>query len=505
MIVFSLPVRTHQGDIVATPNDIGIRVSLDQTEVSLHAPAGCPPGSLSAAALLVRMRQMGLVVEDSVQGAIDEFIRDYAGGGAALDRVVLRAVPPVRGEPGRIDWAPGLEPDRAVPVEPGPGQKQAAGTDHYTGRTYTRLKAGTHIGRLVAPGEGTPGRDVRGGVIESRGESILSRLDASIRSDAQGNLTAGKDGMLIGLGGQYRLADVLSIENTVDFATGHITAEGDVVVQGGVRTGFKVHAEGSLKVHGLAEACELSNAGDLFLTIGMAGAGRGTISAGANARVGYLDSVSATIQGSLIVERELVNSNITVGGSLDARDATVFGGEVAVTDSCRIRTLGSEAFRPTHIVLGDVPLLARQSTESLRAVKVIDAKLAQLAEKERIIRLNPRLKPQEREQLTELAFDMQELQSRRQELSGSLLELQNAVAARRRLDVEVSKIILPNVKLTIGAYTVLFDRPVRGPIRIFWESSGRLLCRLGSAEPQHLETIAKVTREGSAEGRSKAA
>jgi uncharacterized protein (DUF342 family) len=487
---------------MAEQREIGIRVALDLTEVTLDAPAGCTREAAAPAALIHRMRGLGLVIDQSVESAIAQFSLDYAAGAQPLQRVVLRATPPVKGEQGRIDWAPGFEPDRAVAVE---GAR--TGTDHYTGRTYARITAGTHLGVLVQPGEGTPGRDVRGAELDGRGESIIARLDASIRSDAEGNLTAGKDGMLIGLGGTYRIAEVLEIPQSVDFNTGHITAAGDVVVHDGVRPGFKVTASGTLKIHGLVEAADITSQGDLSLTIGMAGAGRGTINAGADARVGYLDSVTATIHGTLIVERELVNSNVTIGGSLDARDATVFGGEIAVTDSCRIKTLGSEAFRATHIVLGDVPLLARQSLETVRALKALDAKLAQLTEKERIIRLNPRLRPVDREQLTEIAFELQELQQQRTEKMGNAAELQSAVQARRKLDVEISKAIFPNVKLTIGPFVVTFDRPVRGLVRIFWESSGKLLCRLGTAEPQPLDTIARVSRaaDGPAPIRAKAA
>lgn len=484
---------------MAASNDIGIRISLDLTEVSIHAPAGCAREVVAPPSLAARMKQAGLVVDEPVLAKLAEFQETYAGGANELSMVVLRATPPVKGDPGRIDWAPGIEPDRAVTVE-----GSSTGTDHYTGRTYARITAGTHLGVLVQPGDGTPGRDVRGAEIDSRGESIISRLDASIRSDADGNLSAGKDGMLIGLGGMYRIADVLEINQSVDFNTGHITAAGDVIVHDGVRPGFKVSAAGTLRIHGLVETADITSQGDLSLTIGMAGAGRGTITGGANARVGYLDSVSATIEGTLIVERELVNSNVTIGGSLDARDATVFGGEIAVTDSCRIKTLGSEAFRATHIILGDVPLLARQSLETVRALKAIDAKLAQLAEKERIIRLNPRLRPVDREQLTEIAFEVQELQTQRTEKMGNAAELQSAVQARRKVDVEVSKAIFPNVKLTIGQFVVTFERPVRGLIRIFWDPSGKLLCRLGTAEPQPLDTIAKVARTADASPHSRA-
>jgi hypothetical protein len=484
-------------DEMAELREIGIRVALDQSEVTLEAPAGCTRDAAAPATLASRMRGLGLLVDPAVESALAQFSLDYAAGGHPLQRVVLRAIPAVKGARGRIDWAPGFEPDRAVTIE-------GAGTDHYTGRTYARIAAGTHLGLLVQPGDGTPGRDVRGAEIDGRGESIISRLDSSIRSDADGNLSAGKDGMLIGLGGMYRIADVLEISQSVDFNTGHITAAGDVIVHEGVRPGFKVSAAGTLKIHGLVETADIASQGDLSLTIGMAGAGRGTINAGTNARVGYLDSVTATIEGTLIVERELVNSNVTIGGSLDARDATVFGGEIAVTDSCRIKTLGSEAFRATHIMLGDVPLLARQSLETVRALKALDTKLAQLAEKERIIRLNPRLRPVDREQLTEIAFEVQELQTERTEKMGNAGELQSAVQARRKLDVEVSKAIFPNVKLTIGQFVVTFDRPVRGLIRIFWDPSGKLLCRLGTAEPQPLDTIAKVARTADASPPSRA-
>lgn len=471
--------------------DISVHIAPDLTEVRVHAPKGVDAHMVTAPALAKRLIQLGIEVNDQVMTRLEAFSKVVGADGAEHSAIVAMATKPALGAPGHVDWAVGLDPGRIADAAASAGNAQK---DHYTGRKYPRITAGTKLGVVVPPGEGTAGRDVRGGVIDAKGPAVLTRLDASIACDAAGVLTAKRDGMLVLLHGRYQIADSLDIEGAVDFTTGHIEADGDVAVHGSVLTGFKVTAKGNLKVQGLVEAAELSCDGDLTLSTGMAGGDRGAIHIRGGARVGYLDGVHGTVEGGLVVDREIVNCTLVIGGSLEGRDATLFGGEVAVTGACMLKVLGSEAHRPTVLCLGDVPLLSRLSAETVRAIKVLDAKLARLAEAERIIRINPRLKPAEREKLTEMAFEIQDLTADRASKLDDTARIQDAVQKKRRLEVEISKAILPNVRLVIGAFTVQFTRLVRGPVRIFWDPAGHLMSRIGSAEACPLETIAHVVR-----------
>ncbi len=471
-------------------NEVAIEIAADRSEVRIHAPAGITPAQVSPAALSERLREQHVLVDPPVIQRLEAFSLTVGMGEHDHTAPVAWATPPVMGAPGRIAWAPGMDPTRASTASPA----SAGSTDHHHGRHYPRIVAGTRLGRLIPPEAGTPGRDVLGGEINSTGESAAKRLDASILCDATGTLVAQRDGLLVERGEMIRICDSLEISGFVDFATGNIDAEGNVEVRGGVRPGFKVSASGSLTIQGQVEGAELACGACLTLATGMAGGGKGAVHVAGNAKVGYIDGTTGTIKGTLEVEREMVDSRLVIGGSLLGPGATVFGGEIAVTGSCVIGTLGSEAYKPTTLILGDVPLLNRLTAESCRVIKSIDARIAQLRDKERILRVNPRPNPTDREQLTVLAFELQELIDERAARAGVAENIDSAAKASRKLDVEIHRVILPHVKLVIGSHIVEFPRPLKGPVRIFWDPQGSLLCRLGSAEPIHLDVVAHVAR-----------
>ena len=388
-----------------------------------------------------------------------------------------------------IEWAPGLDPDREINVNTGRGP---AHTDHYAGRHYLHVASGAVLGRLLPP-PGLKG-DALGEVFERMRSSLKARLDESVYCDPTGALTARRDGMLISAAGKYRVADLLLIGRDVDFSTGHIDAEGDVEIHGKVLSGFHVHSTRSIKVLGLVEAAEITAEQNVTIRTGIAGGGRAYLDAGGFVHVGYLDGVTGTIGGSLVVDRELVNCKLTVGESLEGRDAGLFGGEVAVTGSCLLRTLGSEADSHTTLILGDVPILSNACAELSREIRAIEAKMAKVADQERVIRLNPRPAPADRERLTVLAFEMQELEDARQALQGKKDALNESIKAKRKVHVEVGSVIHANVRLCIGQVTATFTRPLHGPVRICWDSSGNLMYRHRNADPLPLESVTHLVR-----------
>lgn len=486
-----------------TARNIRVGVSDNGHEATVMAPAGLGPSFVTHANLVALVKQAGVQCTAEVDQALKEFVTAYGTGETDLERVIAHAIPAQRGTDGRVQWADGLDPAAA-------SEQAAEGvekTDHYVGQAYARVKCGQVLGTVIAPTNGVEGKNVRGGVLQPiPGRPVRLELDSkTVRVNPDGAIMALADGMLTIAGNSLAVSHVLDVAEYVDFTTGHIAFDGDVCIARGVKPGFKVKAGGSIQVNGLVEVADLDAGANLHLRTGMAGKGKGTIHVGGDAHVKYFDSVSGSIKGTLVADREIVESRLVIGGDLRSPLCTVFGGEITVTGSCILKVLGSESYTPTSLVLGDLPLLQVLRRDVMRTLELTESKIKQLAEQERCIRLNPRPSPAERERLTEFAFEMSELETARKAKAGELAEIDRTFDSRRKLDVQVTKAIYPNAKLKVGEYTAIFKSVVKGPLSIFWDTKGHMLCRVGSGEPRALGEIAVVSRDKDAAPKSRAA
>lgn len=492
--------------VLSMASDISIRIAHDRSKVELYAPAGLSPEAVAPRAVAARLQQLGVLVDQPILQKLAEFTAAYAKGEEDYVSIIAEALPPTKGADGRVEWAPGFDPTQAVQTAQAPAEGVVVErTDHYAGRAYIAVAKGTRLGKVIPPQDGTPGRDVRGGAIILRGDPARITFHDSVQCDAAGNITARVDGNLVLDGERLAVSRHLTINGHVDFTTGHINFPGDVSIAGSVRTGFKVTAGEQLTVSGLVEVADIACGKDLKLPTGMAGNHKATLAVGGHAHVGYLEAVSGAVTESLTAEREVVDCNLIIGGDFNAGGATVFGGELAITGSCIIKTLGSEAGKATTLLLADVPLLQLSRKEAIKSIEQIDAKLKVLLEQQRLIKLNPRPTAPEKERLTEFAYEIDELQRERKPKADALAEIERIFKSKRRLDVQVTKAICPGVTLKIGDFTVRFKTMVKGPLTIFWDVNQQLLCRLGSADPRPLNTVAHVMRDTPAQSQQRAA
>ena len=66
--------------------------------------------------------------------------------------------------------------------------------------------------------------------------------------------------------------DVYQIRGDVDFHTGNIDFNGDVIIGGDVKSGFKIISKGNIYVNGTVESSDLqSNEGSIFIKNGIQG------------------------------------------------------------------------------------------------------------------------------------------------------------------------------------------------------------------------------------------
>lgn len=476
--------------------EIIVSIAPDGGQARLSAPAGLSAATVTAEAIRLIVEQAGVVIDQHVQRNIAEFAARYGDGEAERTAVIATGTPPVHGDDARVEWNEGFDPSDHASTPGADAPDAADSVDHYAGRDYVRVTTGDIIGVVHESTDGTDGSDVRGRVVEHRpGRPLAIKFHSSVSIDSAGQILAQNDGVLMLSNDELSVSQVLEVAGDIDFSTGNIDFAGSVAVAGAIRPGFVVRAKNDLRVAKLIEGAEIGCGGDLFATGGMVGQGRGTLTVGHDARLPYLDSVKGLIGGDLIVEREINDCRLIVGNDLRCPNGAILGGEVVVTGSLIVKVLGSQGWSPTTVMLGDVPLLRANRRKLAKAVEVIKCQIANFAEQERVIRLNPRLSHNDKEKLTELGFEAGEQERELGACTAELAEADDAIRSRRKLDVHIAGTIYPKVTLRIGQTTVRFTEVVSGPLWICWDATRQLVYRTGSGTVQPLAEIAQVLQD----------
>lgn len=487
-------------------------INKDFTEARLIAPAGLSPAALTEAVLREQLRGSGVEITDFAIDALARFAAAY--NGHPLEMVVARSYPSMKGADGRIEFLPAFDPNKTVStddvVHHAAKDAENAHTDdahthyadthahhapkrrdHYAGKAHVHVVEGTRVGTLIPPGQGTPGRDVLGNPTACLGGPCPIRIEPSLRVETSGAIVAAKAGVLNLVANVLSVSQVLEIPGTLDFTIGHVDVEGDVRIGNGVRPGFKIRATGSVTIKGLVEIGDIT-CGELTIHGGIAGGGRGEVHVAKNAHFNYADGVHGVIGQSLFIASELTNCHLVIGEDLNAPNATIFGGDIAVTGSLLAKALGTGAFRPTSLTLGDVPLLVRPRRELLAIIAATEAKIAALNEEEKLLRNSSRLSAPQRERLTEFAYEVSEVERERAHAVARLAEIDLAVATKKKLHVEVSRVIYPKVRLVIADQFAEFTREVKGPVKIMWGESHALVCQFGNGTVKPLSEFASI-------------
>jgi uncharacterized protein (DUF342 family) len=401
---------------------------------------------------------------------------------AVAEAVVAEGVPPVHGVDGRFELAPQL-----APATPEPSGEQGRGVDHYRRSAFIIVEQGQAIGTLHAHTEPQDGRDVRGEVLKGgAARPCATTFDDTVELGQDGVVVALRKGRLEISATRVRVDPVLEIAESVDFSTGNVKFPGDVSIGKGVRDCFEVEVGGNLEITELVEAAHVRAGGSVVLLRGMAGRGKGELSAGGDLDAKYLDGANVSVGNDLRVQRELTNCVTHVGRCVRSPACTVVGGELWMRFGGEVRALGGEAEAETLVRLGvdaDLDAFARMLEELLpetagRAARV-QQQLAELT------------KPEHAELRANLEFDAM---AERKRIPSIRAAIERVLAAYTRLEnatLTVEKSIMPGVTLAIGSRAATVREPIRGPVTIAMDEHGTLVMRHGGTQTP-LATKAKL-------------
>jgi uncharacterized protein (DUF342 family) len=460
-------------------------------------PEGVETQTLSVHLLVSLARERGVEVTGAAERKLTELVGRYLADGRPVNEVFVCATPPTHGEHGYIEWRPGFNPEKPDENEHNPGD---ARVDFYSHHSFVTVHKEDHFATIHTPTEGTDGRDVTGRTIAANaGRAFPATLDESVLKLADGRVLAQMDGRLCFDGKKLWIDPVLDLKGGVDFSTGNIDFEGDVVIHRDIRDRFTVRATGDVTIEGLIDASHIDCAGNLTARRGVAGRDEGTLDVGGDAHIGYIDRTRGHIGGSLYLTRELMHSTIAIAGDLVSDHGVVIGGRVAVRGDARVADLGAESEAPTEFRLGSLPADGSPAGQAEHQIALLKVSIATMDNELAALRATAGPQnPKGAERATELTFEISEARAQIEKLAADHPQLAGVAASEPcRATLEVLRQIHGRVTLIVGQHTVVFSTKVKGPVRI-WAEGSQVVCQLGEGTPQPIKALTGVTDRSAA-------
>ncbi|MEM6333449.1 MAG: FapA family protein [Planctomycetota bacterium] len=470
---------SQSGDVAGRAR---VRVTPDKLTAKLLVDADLIGDPHAGALIQGAVAESGIELTEDVRDRMDLALFE-AKPGENLEAVIAEATPAKPGSSGRVEWdvdSPefqALQRSRLnsdIDDEPSDAEPPKS---HYDRVHFIMVEPGDVLGRVLPPEPAEDGRDVFGEAIDAP-EPIEHALthDDSILRKADGTLIAQQGGVLHRNGDHACIDLKLEVSDYIDFSTGNIDFAGDITVKRGVRDRFTVRAN-NIEVHGLIEAATMIARDGLSALGGFAGRERGSARVGRVLEAKYLDNVEGDIGGGLEFEREIINCDLVVHGSIRSNNGAIVGGRIVVTGACRVAQVGSSGGAKTVLAIGCVPRFDPLARKLRPIVENLLAERRHLNdEKEQIDELitAARATPTDRERLTALSFEMSSLDRLIQRAQPSLEGLEKTIAECRVVDLMIERRLHGDAVIMFGDEQYRVLDAFKGPIRIALNDEGQL-------------------------------
>ena len=264
--------------------------------------------------------------------------------------VVARGRPPVHGADGRVD----LLVDEPTSVY-GEGTVDLHELHH-----FREIAAAEPLARILAPGPGIPGCDVRGRIIPAKpGRSVefggmlgpgcaIDEQDLTLARAATGGIY-----QRFTRGGRtfIQVTPEVTVPGDVDMTIGNISSRYPVVVQGDIHATFSLKSQQAILVRGSIEDARVSARGDLVVQGGIL-QGVSRVKAHGDIRARHIASREVKAR-NVHADFAIHFAKILATGRVSAKE--IIGGEILAAGGVTCDTLGDPDGRPTIIQVGVDP------------------------------------------------------------------------------------------------------------------------------------------------------
>lgn len=379
------------------------------------------------------------------------------------------------------------------PIAIAQGKPAVSGTDSYLRNEIKLIKSGEneafnfrvvmHIpsvfkGQLLATaipaGEGICGVDVTGRPIPARrGRPLKIKAGKNVLYESE-KFYSILDGKVSITNKSISVNPVFEVQGDVDLKTGNLDFVGNIVIKGNVPSGYELKAGGDILVHGMVEAATLNAAGNIIVQGGIAGAMKGSITAGGNVLANYFNQAYVKASQDVVVKTSILHSRVTAGGNVDCKAGTLIGGTISAGRNIILKGLGNELFTKTELAVGWDPILEKSEIETIQSIESAQLNIKKLAEIEAklagIAKQTGKLTMEQQKMINKQRATRSNIEISILELKEELTCLQYEKQDRLHSSLFVFDKVFPNTKVYFGKYALVTNQ-IYNQVRFCLENS----------------------------------
>lgn len=349
-------------------------------------------------------------------------------------------------------------------IDEGLKEDERGNVDHKSLRRFHSIQEGGLICEITPPTEGEDGIDVTGRELKAKSgkNPQIPQGRNTVLSEDGTQLLAAMDGDITFSSNGFCVDTMLTIEESVDNSVGNLDYNGNILIKGDVKSGFKVNATGDIIVQGSVGSAHLCAGGSIEILEGMNGNDQGTLRAYGDIKITFMESVNVVCYQD-IYAATIVNSDIVCGGSVYATKGkgVIVGGLIKAMKIVEARRIGNQSGCENVIKLGhelsdedDLETMQKELSTSVDTLDKINKNISYLMSKDAI--------PEHRKELLEKLEVQSVLYIQRIEtLEEQIAEAENAKPDFSQCKVR-SHIIYPTTKISLdyAKYTVRDTTPM---------------------------------------------
>ncbi len=338
---------------------------------------------------------------------------------------------------------------------------------------------------------GIDGCDIFGGKIKAKNGNDLNIItDQGVRVEKQDDKTlyfAKKAGNVKFKNNKLIIADIFKINGDVDYNTGNIDVNSDLLVKGSVLPGFSIKAQGNISIEGCIEnGATVFAEGDMIVRKGILGEETRAIVLG-NLRTDFIQDAEVIVRGEVTIGSYLYNTILRANGSVSIlkgqgrKSGRVIGGITCSSADINLSTAGNASNLHTVLAIQPNPEICRQLAKVAESCQLCEQGISKITRTIPIDNFEPdqikaklaKLPPTQRETVIKLLTNLNKLIKQQKLLKSKSQELKEEIdQALQESKIRITSEIFMGCEIQIGTKKVLLNEDM-GPA-IFQLENGKI-------------------------------
>ncbi|MDG5788164.1 FapA family protein [Evansella sp. AB-P1] len=250
---------------------------------------------------------------------------------------------------------------------------------------------------------------------------------------------------------------IYEVHGDLDMKVGNIDFIGNVVIRGGVPSGYKVVAQGDIRILGSVESAQIESGGSVFIQQGIVAQGKGSIRANGDLHTSFINQGNVDVKGNIHVTQSILHSQVQAQGFVYCKNGrgNIVGGHISAGTGMEVNDVGNSMNTPTVIFLGinqqiinSQQRLAGEYDQTKDELAKLDLLITRLTEMEKTSGLSTK----ERLMKLRIRNTILETSGKLEEITTKLEDLKSHFEDEQDVHIKIFKNVFPNTDIHFGKY-----------------------------------------------------